>query len=115
MFSMVTPLKNIQGDNLEPELKKIVDSIGSLDVLPWMLLVMFILQLVPAAVPLLLNTKWARWLTLILAALMAFMNIVDGAFHLIAFAEIAEGLATLVISGFAGAVASVLAIQWIRE
>jgi hypothetical protein len=83
-------------------------------VIPVMMFVFVLVSLVTVVLPLLSEAPAIRWLTVILGALLALMNIMDGAVHIFRDGDVINGLYTLLISGGIGLVAVVLAFKWAR-
>jgi hypothetical protein len=91
-----------------------VQSLGAPSI-PVMMFVCIAISLVTVVVPLVSNAKGLRWVTVVLGALLAVMNGMDGAVHIFKEGEVINGLYTLLISGGAGIVATVIAFTWARN
>lgn len=88
---------------------------GSPGAMELMIIVFFILGILPALIPLLGESMPLRWTTFALIALLTCLNAVDGFTHTFIEGEIAQGMATLIISTGAGIAAAICALKWARE
>jgi hypothetical protein len=82
---------------------------------PVMMFVFVLLSIGTVVIPLITDARAMRWVTVVVAFLLAAMNALDGGFHILRDGDIINGLYTLLISGGVGLMGAILAVKWAQR
>lgn len=80
--------------------------------IPIMMFVFIIISLATVIIPLMTEARIFRWMTVVLGALLAIMNGMDGAVHIFKEGEVVNGLYPLLISCGVGIAATAISFKW---